>query len=86
MNIFSAGVGALGASVIFFVVTNAAVWAFTPLYAHTLAGLMQSYTMAIPFFKNSLAGDLGYTAVLFGAMELFRYRLTQSVRSLAKTS
>ena len=86
VNILSAGAGALGASIIFFVITNAAVWAFTPLYPHTFAGLMQSYAMAIPFFKNSLAGDLGYTAVLFGAMELFRYRLTQSVRSLAKTS
>lgn len=73
VNVLTAGAGALGASVIFFIITNAAVWAFTPMYAHNFAGLMQSYTMAIPFFKNSLMGDLGYTAVLFGALELYKY-------------
>lgn len=60
----------LTGSIIFFLLTNAAVWAFTPMYAKTLAGLMESYAMALPFFRNSLFGDLVYTAVLFGAYEL----------------
>jgi hypothetical protein len=60
----------IAASIIFFLLTNAAVWAFTPMYHKTLAGLMQSYTMALPFFRNSLFGDLAYSAVLFGAYEL----------------
>lgn len=57
-------------SIVFFLLTNAAVWAFTPMYAKTSAGLIESYTMAIPFFRNSLIGDLIYTAGLFGAYEL----------------
>ncbi|MBI3261382.1 hypothetical protein HYZ64_03375 [Candidatus Berkelbacteria bacterium] len=68
-------VGTLGASVFFFLLTNAAVWAFTPLYPHTIAGLGASYLAALPFFRNSLLGDFFYTAALFGV-----YELTHSLR------
>jgi hypothetical protein len=61
--------GTILGSVIFYLVTNGAVWAFGSLYSHTVAGLMQSYSMAIPFFRNSLLGDLFYTGVLVGAYE-----------------
>ncbi|RDV04408.1 DUF6580 family putative transport protein [Undibacter mobilis] len=53
-------------SVAFFVLSNFAVWAFSGMYSHTLAGLTQCYVLALPFFQNSLAGDLFWTAVLFG--------------------
>ncbi len=65
--------GALGSSLLFFLITNWAVWQFGTLYSHTPAGLLESYVMALPFFKNSLAGDLFYSAVLFGVFELSRY-------------
>jgi len=61
--------GTLASSFIFFLITNWAVWAFGTMYAKNFSGLMQSYYMALPFFKNSLAGDLFYTAVLVAAME-----------------
>ncbi len=61
--------GTILGSVIFYLATNGAVWAFGSLYAHNFAGLMQSYIMAIPFFRNSLLGDLFYTGVLVGAYE-----------------
>lgn len=61
--------GTILGSVIFYLVTNGAVWAFGSLYPHTAAGLAQSYYMAIPFFKNSLLGDLFYTGALVGAYE-----------------
>lgn len=60
----------LAGSIIFFLLTNAAVWAFTPMYEKTFLGLMESYYNALPFFRNSLFGDLVYTAVLFGIYEL----------------
>lgn len=60
----------LTGSVIFFLLTNAAVWAFTPMYAKTAAGLMESYIAALPFFRNSLVGDLLYTSAFFGLYEL----------------
>jgi len=62
--------GTILGSVIFYLMTNGAVWAFGSLYTHNLAGLMQSYIMAIPFFRNSLLGDLFYTGVLAGAYEI----------------
>ncbi len=65
--------GTLLGSFLFFLLTNAAVWAFGTMYTLDLSGLMQSYYMAIPFFRNSLAGDLFYTAVLVGAFEGLQY-------------
>lgn len=56
----------LSGSVLFFLVTNAAVWAFDGMYPMTLAGLGQSYTAALPFFRNTVLGDLGYTTLFFG--------------------
>jgi len=61
--------GTILGSVIFYLVTNGAVWAFGSLYPHTTAGLINCYTMAIPFFRNSLLGDLFYTGALVGAYE-----------------
>ena len=61
--------GTLLGSLLFFLITNAAVWAFGTLYPYTIEGLLSSYAMAIPFFKNSLMGDLFYTGVLVGSME-----------------
>lgn len=55
----------VSSSVFFFVVTNFAVWVEGGLYAHTWAGLSQCYTMALPFFRNTLLSDMVYTASLF---------------------
>lgn len=60
---YALGGVALG-SVVFFFLTNGAVWAFGTLYSHNLSGLLQSYYMGLPFFRNSLAGDIIYTTVL----------------------
>lgn len=60
----------LGSSLIFFIITNWAVWQFGTMYPHSISGLFQSYLMAIPFFKNSLAGDILYSGLLFGAYKL----------------
>lgn len=61
---------ALGASAIFFIISNFGVWLSSPLYAKTWDGLAACYVAAIPFLQNTLLGDLGYTAVLFGLFEL----------------
>lgn len=60
----------LTSSVLFFVVTNFAVWAVGSIYPKTVAGLAACYAAAIPFFHNTLAGDAFYTAVLFGGWAL----------------
>lgn len=63
------GFATLTGSVLFFLTTNFAVWAFSGMYAPTLNGLLLSYTMALPFLKFSLLGNLFYTTFFFGAYE-----------------
>lgn len=58
--------GALGASVVFFLVSNFGVWISSPLYPLTAEGLILCYTAAIPFFHYTVAGNLMYSAALFG--------------------
>ena len=60
----------LGASCIFFLVTNFALIYPTMLYPHTWQGIIASYTAGIPFFKNAVIGDLIYSGILFGGYEL----------------
>ena len=45
-------------SVSFFVITNFGVWLIG--YPKTIDGLVECYTLAIPFFRNSLLGDFFY--------------------------
>jgi hypothetical protein len=60
----------LTGSVLFFLLTNLAVWLFGSWYPHTLQGLAECYRMALPFFKNTLAGDLFYASIIFGCYEI----------------
>jgi hypothetical protein len=55
-------------SVFFFVTSNFAVWMFSGIYARDIAGLVKCYIAALPFFQNTLMGDLFWTAVLFGGL------------------
>jgi len=56
----------LASAVMFYLVTNFAVWTFDALYPKTWSGLITCYIAAIPFFRNSLIGDVAFAAVLFG--------------------
>jgi hypothetical protein len=72
------GAAALASSVSFFAITNLGMWLFSGFYPLTSAGLAACFAAAIPFFQNTLAGDLFYTALLFGgfrAAELMVPRL-----------
>lgn len=53
-------------SLVFFAASNFAVWAFSGMYSHDMAGLTQCYIAALPFLQNTVAGDLFWSAVLFG--------------------
>ena len=55
----------LASAISFFLVSNLATWLFQDMYPKTYAGLLQCYTMAIPFFRGTFASDLIYTPVLF---------------------
>jgi hypothetical protein len=60
-------------SIIFYLVTNFAVWVVPgSMYPKTISGLMESYIMALPFFRNSLIGDISYSAIFFGSYALMK--------------
>jgi hypothetical protein len=67
----------LASSVTFFLATNFTVWAYGSgvTYPKTLAGLLLCYEAAVPFFQNSLAGDVCFATVLFGGLALADYWL-----------
>lgn len=69
------GAASLVSSVLFFVITNFAVWFGSPFYTQDISGLMQCYTLAIPFFGYSVGGDLFYAAILFGAFAIAQNRI-----------
>ena len=60
------GAAALSGSVSFFLISNFGVWAAYATYPKTWAGLMTCYAAGVPFFRRGLAGDLLFSAVLFG--------------------
>jgi len=55
-------------AVLFFVISNFGVW-FT-WYPHTSEGFTRCFVNAIPFFRNTLFGNLVFAAVLFGSYEI----------------
>jgi hypothetical protein len=75
------GGASLLASILFFLLTNFAVWLSGEgnAYPHTLAGLAQCYTMALPFYRNTLAGDVLFAQFFFGVQALAVH-----VRALSK--
>ena len=60
----------IGASLIFYIITNSVSWMYDPGYAKSFAGLIQALTVGLPqysatptwmFFRNSLVSDLVFT-------------------------
>jgi hypothetical protein len=50
------------------------------MYPHTVLGLHGCFVAAIPFFQNTVAGDLFYAALLFGGFALLE-RTMPSLRA-----
>jgi hypothetical protein len=65
-------VSALASSVSFFLISNFAAWAAYDMYPKTLAGLMTSYTLALPFFRGTLTSDLLFTSAFFAVPVIIR--------------
>lgn len=68
------GAAAVAGPTAFFVISNFGVWFAGHMYPRTGAGLTTCYVAALPFYKNSLLATAVYSAVLFGAHEIYRRR------------
>ena len=76
---YTIGGAAIISAILFFIITNFAVWVFTPWYAKTIPGIIQCYLMAIPFFKNTLLSGLFYVTVFFGSYEMVKVWLQKKL-------
>lgn len=71
---------AIGGGTLFFVITNAGVWLQGGLYERSLQGLVQCFANAIPFYRNTILGDVFFSSVFFG-MYLVVNKLTARATS-----
>jgi hypothetical protein len=88
-SVLQVGGAMLAGSILFYVVTNFAVWAggeMSNLYPLTPSGLATCYVAAIPYFRNSLAGDFGYTLILFGGLAVLENRVAWMREGVAKAT
>lgn len=69
-SIVAVGGTTLASSALFFIITNFGVWMTGTMYTKDWAGLVECYVAAIPFFRNTVAGDVVYVSALFGVYEL----------------
>jgi hypothetical protein len=60
--------GSLATSLVFFISTNLAHWAFRSDYPHTAAGLAACFAAALPFHRWMPVGDVAWTAAVFGVL------------------
>lgn len=73
----------LGASVLFFLVSNFGVWLEGTTYPMNTSGLITCYAAGLPFFRNTMLGDLLFTGAMFGAFELMQSRFPALREKLA---
>jgi hypothetical protein len=78
------GVAAFLCSLQFYLITNFSVWYGSfgkPYgYARSVSGLLECYAAALPFWGRTLAGDLFFSAALFGAYALLARRAPEAAK------
>ena len=66
--------GTVGASLIFFIISNFGAW--LSMYPFNFDGLLSCYINAIPFYHNTLGSNLFYAAILFGSYDILQTKFT----------
>ena len=84
------GTGLL-AGAAFFTISNLGVWCMPHeageyLYPRTLAGLTNCFLNAIPFARGTFTGDIGFTVVFTGAMQLLALSVKQESPAVNQTA
>jgi hypothetical protein len=74
-SFWQVGAASLAGSIVFYIVTNFAVWAMGHTPGTPVSSLVACYVDAIPFFQNTLVGDLAYNTIFFGGLALLETRV-----------
>jgi hypothetical protein len=92
VNALTILLASIGTGILFFLISNAGVWAVSGMYPHTFSGLITCYAAAIPFFRNDLfgsfflntiMGSVFYSGVLFGLYAVIKRFAFPHQRQLA---
>ncbi|MBK9256936.1 MAG: hypothetical protein IPM42_15750 [Saprospiraceae bacterium] len=84
ITVFSTFGGAIGASVIFFLVSNFGVWLSSGIfYSKDLTGLMSCYIAGWPFFRTTLLSNLVFVTIIFGSFEMYKMYAASGKRTKA---
>ncbi len=84
------GTGLL-AGAAFFLISNLGVWCMPHeagqyLYPRTLAGLTACFENAIPFARGTFLGDIGFTVVFIGTMQLLALTVRHDAPASTETA
>jgi uncharacterized membrane protein len=79
LNFVSVSLFSFVSSLLFYFITNFAVWLFTPMYSKDIGGLILCYVLALPFLKNTILSDLFYGYIIFFVYE---YGIKKKLTSL----
>ena len=82
LSVASVGATGLGFSVLFFLGTNLAVWSSSSFYSMNLTGLLECYTAALPFFRQTILGDMIFVSMFFGSYAMGKVWLTSKADQL----
>ena len=72
-------------AVLFFIITNFAVWALGSFYSKDFTGLLTCFSMGIPFLKNTLLSAVIFSSILFGGYEFFNQLVNKYLKVSKRT-
>jgi hypothetical protein len=84
VNLKNTVFGVLGATTIFWLVSNFGDWLGSAVYAKSFSGLIACYIAAIPFYAYSLIGNAAFGLILFGGYELVKSNAPEYALSTSK--
>ena len=67
-------------SLVFFIITNLSVFMTSSLYTKNFLGLIECYTLAIPFFTNTLVSNITYSLIMFYGFNAIQKRIITTVK------
>jgi hypothetical protein len=74
VNILNIGISAIGASLLFFFISNIGVWFSSPMYTKDLQGLYSCFVLGLPFFRTSVISTVVFSYILIGGFYWATYR------------
>ena len=81
LSLLQIGGTLISGALIFFLITNFAVWYGSSFYSNDLAGLISCYMMGLPFFQNTLISSIMYGFAAFYLFEFLEIRYLRKFKN-----